>query len=48
MTSIGYFGASDDKTIRIRNVFGGNRTLEAFEASEVGNKEHFGCPEIVP
>ena len=34
-TSIGYFGASDDQTIRIRQFFGGNWALEAVEASEV-------------
>ena len=35
ITSIGYFGASDDQTIRIRKFFGGNWALEAVEASEV-------------
>ena len=34
-TSIGYFGASDDQTIRIRKLFWGNWALEAVEASEV-------------
>ena len=35
MTSIGFFGASDDQMIRIRKVFLGNWALEAVEASEV-------------
>jgi muconolactone delta-isomerase len=35
ITSNGYFGASDDHTIRIRKFFGGNWALEAVEASEV-------------
>ena len=35
MTSIGYFGASDDQTIRIRKVFEENWALEAVETSEV-------------
>ena len=35
MTSIGYFGASDDQTIRIRKFFLGNWALEAVEAIEV-------------
>ena len=35
ITSIGYFGASDDQTIRIRKFFGVNWALEAVEASEV-------------
>ena len=35
ITSIGYFGASDDQTIRIRRFFWGNWALEAVEASEV-------------
>ena len=34
-TSIGYFSASDDQTIKIRKFFGGNWALEAVEASEV-------------
>jgi len=34
-TSIGYFGASDDQTIRIRKFFWRNGALEAVEASEV-------------
>jgi hypothetical protein len=32
-TSNGYFGASDDQTIRIRKFFWGNWALEAIEAS---------------
>ena len=35
MTSIGYFGASDDQIIRIRKFFWRNWALEAVEASEV-------------
>ena len=35
ITSIGYFGASDAQTIRIRKCFGENWALEAVEASEV-------------
>ena len=35
LTSIGYFGASDDQTIRIMKFFLGNWDLEAVEASEV-------------
>ena len=35
MTSIGYFGASDVQTIRIRIFFWGNWDLEAVEAAEV-------------
>jgi hypothetical protein len=35
ITSIGYFGASDDQTIRIRKCLGGNWALEAVEACEV-------------
>ena len=35
ITGIGYFGASDDQIIRIRNFVLGNWTLEAVEASEV-------------
>ena len=35
MTSIGYFGASDDQTIRPKKCFLGNRALEAVEASEI-------------
>ena len=39
MTSIGYFGASDDQTIGIRKVFWGNWALEAVKASEVAEAE---------
>ena len=35
ITSIGYFGASDERTIRIRKFFWGNWALEAVEASDV-------------
>ena len=35
ITSIGYFGASDDQTIRIRKFCLGNCDLEAVEATEV-------------
>ena len=35
MTSIVFFGASDDQMIRIRKFFLGNWALEADEASEV-------------
>ena len=35
ITSIVYFGASDDQTIRIRKFFWRNWALEAVEASEV-------------
>ena len=35
ITSIGYFSASNDQTIRIRKVFLGSWALEAVEASKV-------------
>ena len=35
MTSICYFGANDDQTIRIRKFFLGNRAVEAVEPNEV-------------
>ena len=35
ITSIGYFGASDDQIIGIRKFFLGNWALEAVEANEV-------------
>ena len=35
INSIGFFGAGDDQTIRIRKFFGGNWALEAVEAIEV-------------
>ena len=41
MTSIGFFGASDDQTIRISKFFGGNWALEAVEASEIAEAAEF-------
>ena len=35
MTIVGHFGAIDDQTIRIRNLFFRNRAVEAVEVSEV-------------
>jgi hypothetical protein len=34
-TNTGHFGESGDQAIRIRKCFGGNRAVEAVEASEV-------------